>query len=50
MALKTPEVRARFDQLGYALVGDTADQYQAAIRSDSENFGKVIRSPGIRGE
>ncbi len=49
-ALKTSEVRARFDQLGYAIVGDTPDQYQQAIRQESEAFGRVIRSAGIRGE
>jgi tripartite-type tricarboxylate transporter receptor subunit TctC len=49
-ALKMPEVRARFDQLGYAIVGDTPDQYQQAIRQESEAFGKVIRSANIRGE
>jgi tripartite-type tricarboxylate transporter receptor subunit TctC len=49
-ALKTPEVKARMDQLGYAIVGDTADQYQQAIRAESDAFGKVIRSANIKGE
>ncbi|MBC7779487.1 MAG: tripartite tricarboxylate transporter substrate binding protein [Proteobacteria bacterium] len=49
-ALKMPDVRARFDQLGYAIVGDTPDQYAQAIRAESDAFGKVIRSAGIRAE
>jgi tripartite-type tricarboxylate transporter receptor subunit TctC len=49
-ALKMPEVRARFDQLGYAVVGDTPDEYQQAIRSDSDAFGKVIKRAGIRAQ
>jgi tripartite-type tricarboxylate transporter receptor subunit TctC len=50
-ALKLPDVRARFEnQLGYAIVGDTPDDYQRAIRSDSEAFGKVIKRAGIKAE
>jgi len=46
-ALKMPDVKARFDQLGYAVVGDTAEQYQKSIRDDADAFGKVLRAAGI---
>lgn len=46
-ALKMPDVKARFDQLGYAIVGDTSEQYQKAIRDDANAFGKVLRNAGI---
>jgi tripartite-type tricarboxylate transporter receptor subunit TctC len=50
-ALKMADVRNRFEtQLGYAIVGDTPDDYQRAIRSDSEAFGKVIKRVGIKAE
>ena len=50
-ALKMPDVRARFEtQLGYAIVGDTPDDYQRAIRADSEAFGLVIKRAGIKAE
>lgn len=47
-ALKMPDVTARFEQLGYAIVGDTAAQYQKAIRDDADAFGKVLRRAGIQ--
>jgi len=50
-ALKMPDVRTRFEtQLGYAIVGDTPDDYQRAIRNDAETFGKVIKRAGIRAQ
>jgi hypothetical protein len=49
-ALRHPDVRARFAQLGYEIVGDTPEQYAAAMRAESEAFGRVIRSTGIRAE
>jgi tripartite-type tricarboxylate transporter receptor subunit TctC len=50
-ALKMPDVRTRFEtQLGYAIVGDTPEDYQRAIRNDSETFGNVIRRAGIKAE
>lgn len=46
-ALRLPDVRARFEQLGYEIVGDTPEQYAAAMRAESEAFGRVIRKSGI---
>jgi hypothetical protein len=45
------DVRNRFEtQLGYAIVGDTPEDYQRAIRNDSETFGRVIKRAGIKAE
>lgn len=49
-ALKMADVRARFDNLGYAVVGDTPDQYQKSIRDDADAYGKVIRGAGIKAQ
>jgi tripartite-type tricarboxylate transporter receptor subunit TctC len=49
-ALKTPEIRARFDSLGYETIGDTPEQYAAIIRRELEEFGKLIRKAGIQPE
>jgi len=49
-ALRHPDVRARFEQLGYEVVGDTPEQYAAAMRAESESFGRVIRQTGIRAQ
>lgn len=50
LTLKSPEVRQRFDLLGYDIVGDTPEQYAQAIRSELEIFTKVIREAKIRPE
>ncbi len=49
-ALKAPDVRQRFDQLGYEAIGDTSEQFGATIKTDIEKFGRVIRSAGIKAE
>ncbi len=50
-ALKMADVRNRFEtQLGYAIIGDTPEDYQRAIRNDSETFGRVIKRAGIKAE
>ena len=48
--LKTPEIRARFDSLGYETIGDTPEQYAATIRNELLEFGKLIRKAGIKPE
>jgi tripartite-type tricarboxylate transporter receptor subunit TctC len=48
--LKTPEIRARFDSLGYETIGDTPEQYAAIVRRELEEFGKLIRKAGIQPE
>jgi len=49
-ALKAPEIRARFDSLGYDTIGDTPEQYAATIRNELVEFGKLIRKAGIQPE
>jgi tripartite-type tricarboxylate transporter receptor subunit TctC len=48
--LKAPEIRARFDSLGYEIIGDTPEQYAAIVRRELEEFGKLIRKAGIQPE
>ncbi len=48
--VKTPEIRARFDSLGYETIGDTPEQYAATIRNELVEFGKLIRNAGIQPE
>lgn len=48
--LRTPEVKQRFDQLGYEAIGDTPEQFGATIKSDIDKFRRVIKSAGIKAE
>ena len=43
-----PEVRARMDAIGVELVKSTPEQLAAALRRDTERYGKVIRDLGIK--
>ena len=47
---KMPDVRQRFEALGYEVVGDTPEQYAQSIRVELEVFGKLIRGAGIKPE
>lgn len=47
-ALKASDVKQRFDQLGYEAVGNTPEQFGATIKTDIENFARVIKSAGIK--
>jgi tripartite-type tricarboxylate transporter receptor subunit TctC len=49
-AVRTPQVRQRFDQLGYEPIVDTPPQFGALIRSETEKYAELIRRAGIRGE
>jgi len=46
--VRAPEVRQRFESLGYDPVGDTPEQYAKAIRDDLEVFTRLIRQAGIK--
>ena len=46
--IKVPEIRQRFELLGYEVVGDTPEQYAQSIRVELEIFGKLIRGAGIK--
>jgi tripartite-type tricarboxylate transporter receptor subunit TctC len=47
-AVKSPDVRGRFEQLGYDPIGNTPAEFAAQIRSDIDKFAKVIRAAGIK--
>ena len=46
-ALKATDVQQRFDELGYVLVGGTAEQFAATIRADTEKYARVIKNANI---
>jgi tripartite-type tricarboxylate transporter receptor subunit TctC len=46
--VRAPDVRQRFESLGYDPVGDTPEQYAKAIRDDLEVFTRLIRQAGIK--
>jgi tripartite-type tricarboxylate transporter receptor subunit TctC len=47
-AVKSSDVRNRFDQLGYDPIGDTSTEFAATIRSDIEKFARIIKAAGIK--
>lgn len=49
-AVKSPDVRQRFEQLGYDPIGDTASEFAATIKSDIEKFARIIKAAGIRAD
>lgn len=46
-ALKTPEVRERFGQLGLVVVGNTPEEFRTIVNRDVEKFRKIIVDSGI---
>jgi tripartite-type tricarboxylate transporter receptor subunit TctC len=48
--LSQPEVRDRFLNSGVEPVGGTAEQFAAAVKSDIDRLGKLIRDAGIKSE
>jgi tripartite-type tricarboxylate transporter receptor subunit TctC len=49
-ALKSPDVAARLDQLGYEPVGDGAEAFAATIRADIAKYARVIKAAGIKAD
>lgn len=49
-ALGKPEVKERFFNLGIETIGNTPEQFAAAIKSDLASMGKLIKDAGIRPE
>ena len=47
-AVKSADVRNRFDQLGYDPIGNSSEEFAATIRADIEKFAKIIRNAGIK--
>jgi len=48
--LKSPDGQQRLHTLGYELIGGSADQFAATIKSDVAKYGKVIRAAGIKAD
>lgn len=46
-ALKAADVKQRFDDLGYVLIGGTPEQFGATIRADTEKYARVIKNANI---
>jgi len=46
-AVKSSDVRGRFEQLGYDPIGDTSAEFSATIKSDIEKFARIIKAAGI---
>ena len=49
-AINRSEVKERFFNAGTETVGSTPQQFAAAVKSDIEKFGRVIRETGIKAE
>ena len=48
--MKLPDVRSRFEQLGYDPIGDSAAEFAATLRADIEKFARVIKAAGIKAD
>ena len=49
-ALKAPDVKQRFSELGYEPIGDTPEQFAATIKNDIDKYLRIIKSAGIKPE
>lgn len=45
-----PDVRQRFDALGFKLVGNTQEEFGEYIKMEIARWGKIIRDANIRSE
>jgi tripartite-type tricarboxylate transporter receptor subunit TctC len=49
-ALQAPEIKERFNALGFVIIGNTPEQFAAVIKSEVAKFRKVIADSGIKVE
>ena len=49
-ALQMPEVRTRFEDLGFAIVGNSPADFRAILAADVERVRKVVTAAGIKPE
>ena len=47
-AVQDPEMRARFDQLGARLVGNSPSEFAQLVARERASWGEVIKSAGIK--
>ena len=45
-----PDVKDRFAHDGTLVVGNTPEEYAAAVRSESAKWAKIIKAAGIKAE
>jgi tripartite-type tricarboxylate transporter receptor subunit TctC len=46
-ALQAPEVRERFSQLGFVIIGNTPEEFAAVVAREIEKFRKIVKESGI---
>ena len=46
-AVRTAELRQRFEQQGYETIVDTPDTFSALMRSEAEKYARLIETAGI---
>jgi len=47
LTLKSPEVKDRFNSLGFTIIGNTPITFTALIKNDIEKFRKIVIDSGI---
>jgi tripartite-type tricarboxylate transporter receptor subunit TctC len=47
-ALRSADVKKRFDELGMAPIGNAPAEFAAAMKEESARWAKVIRERGLR--
>jgi tripartite-type tricarboxylate transporter receptor subunit TctC len=48
--LEDPEIRKRIGDLGADVVGNTPEEFAAAMRTESQQWAEIIKAVGIKGE
>jgi len=46
-ALRVPEIKERFNTLGFVIIGNTPEEFAAIVRREVEKFRKIIAESGI---
>ena len=46
-ALQAPEVKERFAQLGFVIIGNTPEEFSAVVKREIEKFRKIVKESGI---
>lgn len=49
-ALNAPDVRTKLEDVGYAVIGNTPEQFAALIKAGMQQYGGIIKAAGIQAE
>ncbi len=49
-ALNSPDVRTKLEDVGYAIIGNTPEQFGALIKAGMQQYGGIIKAAGIQPE